>query len=135
MKNMTIKEILQADLDKNYPDMQLDVDEYAQDLADSITNEGYQLFRDGNLLIVYKDLGNKSAEFHVINGAHKVDDMIQRVYKILIQLQMDGFTEVQIPYDNPSLEKIIKKIPVFPKTTEKVDEGTGRTYVTKVRIG
>lgn len=135
MKDMTIKEILQADLDKNYPDMRLDVDEYAQDLADAIQNEGYQLFRDGNLLIVYKDLGNKSVEFHVINGVHKVDDMIQRVYKVLIQLQMNGFTEAQIPYDNPLLEKIIKKIPVFPKTTEKVDEGTGRTYVTRVRIG
>lgn len=135
MKEMTIKEVLQADLDKNYPDMQIDVNDYAEDLSNALTNEGYQLFRNGNMLVVYKDLGEGSVELHVINGAHKVDDMIQRIFAILIQLQMDGFKEAQIPYENASLEKIIKKIPVFPKSTTKVDEGPGRTYITRVRIG
>lgn len=134
MKEMTIKEILQADLDKNYPGSDITADQYAEKIVDDINN-GMQLFRDGNLLIVYDDLGDGAAELHVINGAHKIDEMIQSVYKILIQLQMDGFKEVQIPYDRPELEKVIAKIPAFPKSTQKINEGLGRTYLTKVRIG
>ena len=134
MKEMTIQEILQADLDKNYPGEDLTVDEYAEMIHDDIKN-GHQLFRDGNMLVIYEPLEDDAIELHVINGFHKMEDMVKRVFKIMIQLQMDGIKEVRIPYDNPALEKIIKTIPVFPKETQKIDDGPGRTYMTKVRLG
>ena len=134
MKQMTIKEILQADLDKNYPGMDITVDQYAEMIHDDIKN-GYKLFRDGNMLVMYEDLGDGAVELHVINGFHKMEDMIQRVFKVLLELQNEGVKEVHIPYDNKSLEKIIKTIPVFPKSTEQINDGPGRTFMTKVRIG
>ena len=134
MKEMTIKEILQADLDKNYPGIDMTVDQYADMIHDDIKN-GYKLFRDGNMLVMYEDLGDGAVELHVINGVHKVDDMVQRLFKVLIELQQEGVKEVHIPYDKKALENIIKKIPVFPKSTEQINDGLGRTYLTKVRIG
>jgi hypothetical protein len=134
MKEMTIQEILRADLEKNYPGENLTVDEYAEMIHDDIKN-GHQLFRDGNMLVIYEPLKDDAIELHVINGFHKMEDMVKRVFKIMIQLQMDGIKEVRIPYDNPALEKIIKTIPVFPKETKKIDDGPGRTYMTKVRLG
>ena len=134
MKEMTIKEILQSDLDKNYPGIGMTVDQYADMVQDDIKS-GWSLFRDGNMLVMYSDLGGGNVELHVINGFHKTEDMIQRLFKVLIELQMEGFKEVYMYYDNKWLEKVVGTIPVFPKTNQKIDEGPGRTFLTKVRIG
>lgn len=48
--------------------------------------------------------------------------------------EQDGVKEVQIPYDKKQLANIIATVPIFPVSTEKVDEGQGRTYLTTVRL-
>ena len=133
MAEMSIEEILKNDLKNNYPEGSITLDEYAQMLQDDL-NSGWKLYREGNLLVVYKDLGNGSVEIHVINGGYKTEEMVQRVFKVFMQLRQDGFKEIEIPYDKKQLASIISTVPVFPVSTEKVDEGEGRTYLTKVRL-
>jgi hypothetical protein len=133
MAEMSIKEILSNDLKNNYPPGAMTVDGYAQLLSQDI-QEGAKLFREGNLLVVCIDLGGGVVELHVINGGHKTEDLVKRVFKVFIQLKQDGFKEIQIPYDKKQLGSIIATFPIFPVTTEKVDEGEGRTYLTTVRL-
>lgn len=133
MAEMSIKEILSNDLKNNYPDESMTVDEYAQMLNQDI-QAGAKLFREGNLLVVCEDLGGNVVELHVINGGHKTEDMVKRVFKVFMQLKQDGVKEIQIPYDKKQLGSIIATVPLFPVTTEKVDEGQGRTYLTTVRL-
>ena len=96
--------------------------------------EGAKVFREGNLLVICIDIGKGVVELHVINGGHKTEDMVKRVFKVLMQLKQDGVKEVQIPYDKKQLANIIATVPIFPVSTEKVDEGQGRTYLTTVRL-
>ena len=133
MAEMSIKEILSNDLKNNYPDESMTVDEYAQMLNQDI-QAGAKLFREGNLLVVCEDLGGDVVELHVINGGHKTEDMVKRVFKVFMQLKQDGVKEIQIPYDKKQLSSIIATVPLFPVTTDKVDEGQGRTYLTTVRL-
>ena len=133
MAEMSIKEILSNDLKNNYPEGTITLDEYAQMLNDDLQS-GWKLFRNGNLLVVYKEIGKGVVEIHVINGGHKTEDMVKRVFKIFLQMRQDGIKEVQIPYDKKQLASIIGTLPVFPVSTEKVDEGEGRTYLTTVRL-
>lgn len=133
MAEMSIKEILSNDLKNNYPEGTITLDEYAQMLNDDLQS-GWKLFRNGNLLVVYKEIGKGVVEIHVINGGHKTEDMVKRVFKIFLQMRQDGIKEVQIPYDKKQLASIIGTLPIFPVSTEKVDEGEGRTYLTTVRL-
>jgi|DEB19_MinimDraft_3_1074340.scaffolds.fasta_scaffold07367_2 hypothetical protein len=133
MADMSIEEILSNDLKNNYPEGYATVEEYAAGLEDAINN-GMKIIRSGDALLIYDDVAEGVAEAHVINGGVSVIKGIQYLFKALMQLREDGYKEVQIPYDKKEFAGILSKLPIFQVTTEKIDDGEGRTYLTKVRL-
>jgi len=133
MAEMSIKEILSNDLKNNYPDGQFTLEQYAAGLEDAIQN-GMKIIRSGDALLIYKDISKGVAEAHVINGGVSVIKGINYLFKALMQLRENGYKEVQIPYDKKEFAGILSKLPIFQVTTEKLDGGQGRTYLTKVRL-
>lgn len=133
MAEMSIEEILSNDLKNNYPEGYATVEEYAAGLEDAINN-GMKIIRSGDALLIYDDVAEGVAEAHVINGGVSVIKGIQYLFKALMQLREDGYKEVQIPYDKKEFAGILSKLPIFQVTTEKIDDGEGRTYLTKVRL-
>lgn len=133
MADMSIEEILQNDLKNNYPEGTTTLEEYAQGLRQSL-DEGMQLIRSGNALFLYEETGDGSVELHVINGGMSAKEGMEHLFKALLQLREQGYKEAKIYYENKNFAGILKTIPVLPVTTEKVDAGEGKTYLTTVRL-
>ena len=133
MAEMSIEEILKNDLKNNYPEGYATVEEYAAGLEDAVNN-GMEIIRSGDALLIYDDVAEGVAEAHVINGGVSAIKGIQYLFKALMQLRENGYKEVQIPYDKKEFSGILSKLPIFQVTTEKIDDGEGRTYLTKVRL-
>ena len=133
MAEMSIKEILQNDLKNNYPDGTTTLNEYAQGLRQSL-DSGMKLIRSGNMLFLYEQIKDGVVDLHVINGGMSAKEGMEHLFKALLQLRENGVKEAQIYYDNKNFSSILKNIPVFPVTTEQVNQGEGKTYLTKVRL-
>lgn len=133
MAEMSIEEILRNDLKNNYPEGTTTLEEYAYGLRQSL-DSGMKMIRSGNALFLYEEVGDGVVELHVINGGMSVKEGMEHLFKALLQLRENGYKEADIYYDNKNFSNILNNVPTFPVTTEKVNEGEGKTYLTKVRL-
>ena len=102
---MTPDEILTVDAQRNHPAGTVAGNLRAQINAE--IRDGGQLVRQGDTLIVFKPLKNKTAEYHCFN-ADTPENLAKNVlafWSMLIQL---GFETARTSYENPKITELFR---------------------------
>ena len=127
MEKMTIKEILAADLAKNYQGQEDKLDGYYAGAM--IFEANGQIKRIGNSLftVIPKD---DVVEWHPANAEHWTR-FASNVHEFLDCMSKEGFKKAETYFDNLKLMNIYKWLGI-PYTVEKIDDGICRTYRAEV---
>jgi hypothetical protein len=127
MEKMTIKEILAADLAKNYQGQEDKLDGYYAGAM--IFESRGQIKQIGNSLftVIPKD---DVVEWHPANADHWIK-FASNVREFLDCMSKEGFKKAETYFDNLKLMNIYKWLGV-PYTVEKIDDGICRTYRAEV---
>lgn len=131
MADMSIQEILEKDLAKNYQGRETTLEQAVASVRDAIA-EGNKLYRAGNTLFVTKDLGDGGVEWHTINPEPSAQ-LVKNATAYFLQLREQGYKYATTYYDNPKINDLFKQT-IFPATIEQVNEGQDRTYRSVVRL-
>ena len=131
MEKMTIKEILAADLAKNYKGKSATVDEYYNGLKTSIAS-GTKIYRVGNTLYMVDSIGKEVIEWHTING-ERADTLLVNTNKFLKKLQAKGVKKAITYYDNPKINALVQKFD-FPTKLIDANEGEYKTFKAEVSL-
>jgi hypothetical protein len=131
MEKMTIKEILAADLAKNYKDAQVTLDQYFDGLQNVLKN-GKSLEQVGNTLYIQKQIAPDVMEFHCANADSKAN-FIKNGTEYLRKLQSKKFKKAYTTYDDIRCEDFLKGFG-FPYEIHKVDQGKHATYKAEVSL-
>mgnify|MGYP006272631315 FL=1 len=126
-----IRQILSEDLAKNYAGFTMTVDAYFDGLMNS-PKTGNFVVRQGDTLILTKQIENNGIEFHCING-ERAKDLVINVQKYLDDLKDQGFDYAVTFYDNPRINELIAQL-THPSEIEKIDDGLFRTYKATLRF-
>ena len=116
---MTPKEILEIDVQQNQPDY-MTVPK-AIGFINKMLSQGSKMVRQGDTLILFKNIGNSTAEFHSFS-ADKPTEYLKNMKKFSEMLKKMGFEFATTEYENPKLYKVFK-ICGFDATIEKTDNG------------
>ena len=103
-----IRQILSEDLAKNYAGFAMTVDAYFNGLMNS-PKTGNFVVRQGDTLILTKQIENNGIEFHCING-ERAKDLVINVQKYLDDLKDQGFDYAVTFYDNPRINELIAQL-------------------------
>ena len=127
MEKMTIKEILAADLAKNYQGQEDTLDGYYAGAM--IFESRGQIKQIGNSLftVIPKD---DVVEWHPANADHWTK-FASNVREFLDCMSKEGFKKAETYFDNLKLMNIYKWLGVS-YTVEKIDDGQCRTYRAEV---
>jgi hypothetical protein len=127
MEKMTIKEILAADLAKNYQGQEDKLDGYYAGAM--IFESRGQIKQIGNSLftVIPKD---DVVEWHPANADHWTK-FASNVREFLDCMSKEGFKKAETYFDNLKLMNIYKWLGVS-YTVEKIDDGQCRTYRAEV---
>ena len=131
MEKMTIKEILAADLAKNYKGENASVDEYYKGFK-GMVDSGTKMYRVGNTIYMVDSAGKDTIEWHTTN-AERSDALLVNTNKFLKRLKADGVKTAFTYYDNPKINAIVEQFD-FPTEINKVNEGKYRTYKAEVSL-
>lgn len=126
-----IRQILSEDLAKNYAGFAVTVDAYFDGLMNS-PKTGNFVVRQGDTLILTKQIENNGIEFHCING-ERAKDLVANVQKYLDDLKAQGFDYAVTFYDNPRINELIAQL-THPSEIVKIDDGLFRTYQATMRF-
>ena len=129
MKNL--KDILAADLAKNYRNENVSVDEYFAGFK-KLIDSGTNLNQVGNTLFVYKKVCDDAIEFHAAN-AENARMLIRNCKDFLQNIANQNIHKAITFFDNPKLKVIFDGMG-FPYVTEKVNQGKYATYKTEVSL-
>ena len=130
-KTLSVKEIVAADLAKNHPNEQLDVDGAYRLLA-AQNKAGAKLYRANNTIFITNKLDAHNVEFHTING-ESGQQLREHVILYMTQLKSEGFKSAVTYYDNPKITALWQQSKLNVDIT-KVDQGQDRTFKAKVRL-
>jgi hypothetical protein len=131
MEKMTIKEILAADLAKNYKGENASVDEYYKGFK-RMVDSGTKMYRVGNTIYMVDSAGKDTIEWHTTN-AERSNALLVNTNKFLKRLKTDGIKTAFTYYDNPKINAIVEQFD-FPAEINKVDEGKYKTYKAEVSL-
>lgn len=131
MEQMTIKEILDADLAKNYKGENFDAEDNYKGYK-SLIEQGTKMYRFGNTIYMVDSAGESVVEWHTSN-AERSDALLANTNKFLKRLKDDGIKTAFTYYDNPKINAIVKQFD-FPVKVNKVDEGKYKTYKAEVSL-
>ena len=131
MEKMTIKEILAADLAKNYKGENASVDEYYKGFK-GMVDSGTKMYRVGNTIYMVDSAGKDTIEWHTTN-AERSDALLVNTNKFLKRLKADGVKTALTYYDNSKINAIVEQFD-FPTEINKVNEGKYRTYKAEVSL-
>jgi hypothetical protein len=126
-----IKEILAADLAKNYKNESTTVDEYYNGLQDLIKS-GTKLNKIGATLFIYKYIGDTVIEFHSANAETK-EKLIRNCSEFLKNMSNQNIKKAVTFFDNPKSINLLEGFG-FPFTTEIVNKGKYATYKAEVSL-
>lgn len=129
--DMSVKDIVAADLAKNHSHEQLDVDAAYKILAAQIQS-GAKLYRSNNTIFITKKIGHDAIEFHTING-ESGRQLMENVILYLTQLKAEGINSAVTYYDNPKITSLWQQSKLNVDIT-KVNQGQDRTFEAKVRL-
>jgi hypothetical protein len=131
MGKMTIKEILAADLAKNYKGESASVDEYYKGFK-AMVDSGTKMYRVGNTIYMVDSVDNDTIEWHTTN-AERSDALLVNTNKFLKRLKADGVKTAFTYYDNPKINALVEQFD-FPTEINKVNEGKYKTYKAEVSL-
>jgi hypothetical protein len=131
MIKMTIREILAADLAKNYKGEDVTVDEYYNGIK-KLSETGTTLEQIGNTLFIYSPAGKDEVEFHSCNAENK-QRLMENGNTFLSNLFQNGYKKAITYYDDPRSTALLDGFG-FPYKIEKVDQGKHATYKAEVSL-
>jgi len=104
-------------------------EEYAYYLKQLLQTD-YKMIHSGDYLFVYKEIGNGVVELSFLEGKNSDRELLNNLFKALLQLRQDKYREADIPFNREELISLFRKLPVLPVSIEK----TQGDYVAKVRL-
>ena len=123
---MTPKEILEIDLERNQPDyMTLPK---VIGFINKMTSQGAKMVRQGDTLMLFRNVGDSTAEFHSFS-ADKPNDYLKNMGKFANMLKQMGFEAAVTQYQNPKLSGMFKAAG-FDASIQKTPNG----YQAEVRL-
>ena len=131
MEKMTIKEILDADLAKNYKGEDFDPEQNYKGFK-LLIEQGTKMYRVGNTIYMVDSAGKDTIEWHTSN-AERSDALLVNTNKFLKRLKADGVKTAFTYYDNPKINAIVEQFD-FPTEVNKVNEGKYKTYKAEVSL-
>jgi hypothetical protein len=131
MAEMTLREIVEKDLEKNYKGRGFSLADAAASFKARV-DEGEKPYRAGNTIFMTKELGDGGVEWHTINPEPS-DQLIRNVTAYFLRLREGKYKYATTYYDNPKINDLIKKT-IFPVKIERVNDGEDRTYRSVVRL-
>ena len=131
MEKMTIREILAADLAKNYKGENATVDEYYDGIK-KLIETGTTLERVGNTLFICTPISKSEVEFHSCNAENK-QKLMENGNIFLSKLFQNGCKKAVTYYDDPRSTILLDGFG-FPYKIEKVDQGKNATYKAEVGV-
>jgi hypothetical protein len=131
MEKMTIREILDADLAKNYKDENATADEYYDGIK-KLVETGTTLERVGNTLFICTPISKSEVEFHSCNAENK-QKLMENGNIFLSKLFQNGCKKAITYYDDPRSTTLLDGFG-FPYKIEKVDQGKNATYKAEVGV-
>lgn len=131
MSEMTVREIVEKDLEKNYKGRGITTSDAAASFKARI-DEGEKPYRAGNTIFMTTDLGDGGVEWHTINPEPSAQ-LVKNATAYFLQLREEGYKYATTYYDNPKINELITQT-IFPAKIERVNEGEDRTYRSVVRF-
>jgi hypothetical protein len=131
MEKMTIKEILAADLAKNYKGEDYNIDTYYKGFK-LLIDRGTKMYRVGNTIYMVDKTGKDTVEFHTCNAEFSMD-AVKNTNTFFKRLKTDGVKKAIAYYDNPKINALAQQS-AFPTEISKVDEGKYKTYKAEVSL-
>ncbi len=126
-----IKQILAMDLEKNYKDENITVDEYYAGIK-KLEEAGTILKQVGNTLFIYDLIDDVSVEFHSCNAENK-QNLMKNGNMFLASLSKKGCKKAITYYDNPKSTDLLDGFG-FPYEITQVNQGKHATYKAEVRL-
>ncbi len=131
MAEMTVREIVEKDLEKNYKGRGITLSDAALSFKERV-DQGEKPYRAGNTIFMTKDLGDAGVEWHTINPEPSAQ-LVKNVTAYFLRLRDEGYKYATTYYDNPKINELITQT-IFPAKIERVNEGEDRTYRSVVRL-
>ena len=129
MAEMSVEKIIKKEFADNPVPGINSPEEYAYYL-NQLLEKDYKMIHSGEYLFVYKEIGNGAVEIDVLEGKKSDKDLLNNLFKALLQIRQNGYKEADIPFDNKEMISVLKKLPVLPVSFDQADDG----YVAKVRL-
>ena len=131
MKKMTIREILDADLAKNYKGDNFDAEQNYKGFK-LLIEQGAKMYRVGNTIYMVDPVGKDTIEWHTSN-AERSDALLANTNKFLKRLKADGVKTAFTYYDNQKINALVEQFD-FPTEITKVNEGKYKTFKAEVSL-
>jgi len=129
MADMSIQQIIKNEFANNPVPGVNSAEEYAYYLKQLLQTD-YKMIHSGNYLFVYKEIGNGVVEIDVLEGKKSDKDLLESLFKALLEIRQAGYKEANIPFDDERMIGFFKKLPALPVSFEQVED----VYVAKVRL-
>jgi hypothetical protein len=126
----TVREIVTADLEKNYPKKPINAQQYYDGLIHALKGK-HRLYREDNTLFLTHDVDN-GVEFHAMNG-DKADNLVKNCNAFFDKMSEKGYNYAVTYYDNPKITTLLVHSK-YPYESKKIDDGEYRTYKFLVRL-
>lgn len=123
-----IREIIETDYRNNHNNRPYNLNDVFNAYQRKTTHKEFKI---GPVIVIYKNIGNSTVNFHCINGGNG-KDLTKAVNAFLLHVQPD-YDYAVVYYDNPKIEKLFDYI-VFDNQTEKINQGLDRTYLTRIML-
>jgi len=128
-KEMTLEEILDADVKRNYPPG-TDVGELIANINDEL-RQGGELTRHNNTVIVYRPVEPGIVEHHSFN-ADTPQNLLDANVKLWEFLQKAKAKEAYTTYTNPKINDLLKQVP--DKFKISIDQDPDGVFTAKVAL-
>lgn len=133
MAEMSVQEIIKHHYKSNPVEGVNSPEEYAYCLNELLQKD-YKMIHSGSCLFFYKEIEDGVVVIDILEGKDSEKELLENLFKALLQLRQEQYTEADIYFDDKRYSVFFKKIPVLPVSIENADPDTGRAYVAKVRL-
>lgn len=125
MNKMTVDEIIQKDVSKNWKDSGLSPQQAYAIINRKIEN-GNKIFRYKDILIIYAPMDDQTIEYHAVNGGMSWDELDKAVLAFAITMRDRGVKFLATFFNDAKLKKGFEKQKVFPVEFQEVDDPRGK---------
>lgn len=127
---MKPSEIIQRDINKNYPDRDISASSAILDFEKYKLNGG-AYFSTATTIIILKYVGDSTIEFHTMNGGTGKD--LTEAVNLMARKLSAKYDKVVTYYDNSRISELVK-YSEFPASVKQIDDGLDRTYELTIEL-